>query len=110
AEVDRAEVEAVDHWGRRGAAVDDPIAPGQVVVYLRSPGDVVHGAGALDAGLLGRRVVGPQPTATVPARLPAEARGGKAGVLVGREAQCGLEQRAAGVRRVTVGTGCVEAL
>src|SRR5829696_5248728 len=59
AEVDRAEVVAVAHVGHRAARLADAPLPGQVVVVMGGPGDVVHRPGALAAVGLGRRVVGP---------------------------------------------------
>ena len=46
AEVDRLEVEAVDHGRRPRAAFDHALAPGLVLLGRRGPGDVVDGARA----------------------------------------------------------------
>ena len=54
AEVDRAEVEAVDHGRRLRAGRGDPLAPGLVLLHRRGPGDVVDGARAADPALRGR--------------------------------------------------------
>src|SRR5207249_4680386 len=56
-EVDRAEVEAVDHWSRVAAAFDDAVAPRDVVLQRRGPGDVVDGAGATQAPGFGGGIV-----------------------------------------------------
>src|SRR6266508_3005482 len=53
AEVDRAEVVAVDDRRRRAAALDHPLAPALVLLGRRRPGDVVHGSRAADPGLSG---------------------------------------------------------
>ena len=50
AEVDRAEPEAVDDLGRAAAGVGDAVAPRLLLLHRRRPRDVVHGAGAGDAG------------------------------------------------------------
>src|SRR3954452_3090157 len=52
-EVDRAEVEAVDHRRGGGAGRRDPLLPVIVVVHRRRPGDVVDGSRSTDAALLG---------------------------------------------------------
>ena len=67
AEVDRAKPEAVDHGCRMSAAADRPLAPGQMLVHLGGPGDVVDGAGSLQAGLGRRLVVVPAPPRASPA-------------------------------------------
>ena len=74
AEVDRAEVEAIDHRRRSRAGADHPLAPGLVVLHGRRKGDVVDRAGALDAGLGRRAVVGVGGPAALTAHLPAVAR------------------------------------
>ena len=51
AEVDRAEPEAVDHVGRAAAGLGDALPPALLVLHRRRPGDVMHGAGAGNAGL-----------------------------------------------------------
>src|SRR5258708_14190279 len=66
AEVDGAEVEALDHRRRFSPALDDAVAPRDVVFLGRSPGHGVHGAGSAEpAGPRG--LVRP---IKVPARLP----------------------------------------
>ncbi len=57
AEVDRAEVRAVDDRRRLRAALARGVAPGGVVLVARGPGDVVDGAGPLQAALGGRGIV-----------------------------------------------------
>src|SRR5205085_6375470 len=70
AEVDRAEVEAVDD-GRRGrAGVERALPPRLVVVHRRGPRDVVDRARAAHAALGGRRVVDVEAAAPLAARLP----------------------------------------
>ena len=49
AEVDRLEVEAVDHGRRPVSGLGDPLLPVVVIVDLRRPRDVVHGSGAGNA-------------------------------------------------------------
>src|SRR5207247_5998837 len=53
AEVDRAEVEAVDHRRRMGSGLRDALLPGLVVVHRRGPRHVMHRPRAADAPLLG---------------------------------------------------------
>src|SRR5262249_20037357 len=69
AEIDGFKVEAVDHGRRPRAGVRNTILPGRVFVRKRGPGDVVHGAGAADARLLGRGVVAVPTFAPVAASL-----------------------------------------
>ena len=57
AEVDRAEVLAVDDLRGLHALVDHALTPGLVVAVLRCPGDVVNGPRSLGALLRRRRVV-----------------------------------------------------
>src|SRR5688572_14081662 len=71
AEVDRAEVVAVDHGRGPAAALLDPAAPGLVLLVLRGPGHVVHGARSLDAALARRGVVVVEAAAARAAGLPA---------------------------------------
>src|SRR3954449_1048199 len=52
-EVDGVEVVAVDHRRDVHAGPGDALLPGDVLVVARVPGDVVHGAGALHAALVG---------------------------------------------------------
>src|SRR5918999_1810376 len=78
AEVDRAEVVAVDHRSGAAPALLDAAAPGLVVLVLGRPGDVVHRSRALDAALGGRGVVQVEPAAARPAGLPGGARLGEA--------------------------------
>src|SRR3954449_2565195 len=73
AEVDGAEPEAVDHRRRAAARGGDAIAPLLLLVHLRRPRDVVHRAGAGDAGLGGRLVVLDPAGAVGAARRPAVA-------------------------------------
>src|SRR5205807_5046001 len=70
AEVDRLEVEAVDHRRRVRAGLDHPLAPILVCLRLAGPGDVVDGARALDAGFGRRFVVGVHGAALLAADLP----------------------------------------
>ena len=63
AEVDRAEVVAVLHGRDVHPGLADAGAPRQVVLVARRPRDVVDGAGAVEAALGGRRVVGPREVA-----------------------------------------------
>src|SRR5690348_13908414 len=51
AEVDRPEVEAVDHRRRLPARREHPLAPGRVLVDRRCPGDVVNCPGAAGSAL-----------------------------------------------------------
>ena len=53
AEVDRAEVEAVDDRGRPRAGLRDAVAPRLVLVQRRRPGDVVDRACARKTTLVG---------------------------------------------------------
>src|SRR5829696_194161 len=71
AEVDRAEVEAVDHRGGPASGLDHALAPGLVVVHLRGPGDVVNAAGALQAALGRRLGIAPEAATALAAGLPA---------------------------------------
>src|SRR5581483_5843544 len=52
AEVDGAEVEAIDDRGRSAVERLDALAPGLVLLDRRSPGDVMHGAGAGESARL----------------------------------------------------------
>ena len=85
AEVDRAEVEAVDHRGRLRAGRDRPLAPLLVLVHGRGPGDVVDAAGALQRALLAaalRRRRGRRGSSRAPPscpRRPARTRAPRAG-------------------------------
>src|SRR3954470_18219744 len=67
AEVDRAEVEAVDHRRRPRARALDGRAPRLVILHRRRPRDVMHRACALDAAAL-RLVVDVEAAAPVAAR------------------------------------------
>src|SRR5438105_5134597 len=103
AEVDRAEVEAVDDGRRRRARLQRPRPPCLVVVHRRGPGDVVDGACAPEPALGRRRVVEVAATPLLAARLPL--------VPAARfEAQPVLEERAAPLGRARVGAHAVEAL
>ena len=102
-EVDRLEVEAVDHRRRAVARLGDALLPGVVILDRRRPGDVVDGAGAGDAAALGRGVVGVPAAASLAARLPRV-------VAVRAEAERVLEQRGAAVGVDRVGADAVEAL
>src|SRR5919109_735344 len=94
AEVDGAKPETIDDRGGPGAALDDAIAPGLVLVHLRRPRHMVDCAASGHARLGRRLVVAVQPAAPLPPGLPAAAGGGEAERL--------LEQRAAalGIARV----------
>src|SRR5207245_5293634 len=70
-EVDRAEVEAVDHRSGIAAAGDDLLAPGLVVFQRRGPRDVMDGARAAKSTRLGSRVVDVEGAARVASRLVA---------------------------------------
>src|SRR5207244_6805182 len=70
AEVDRAEVEAVDDGRRRRAGVERPLPPRLVVVHRRGPGDVVDGARTAEPALGGRRVVDVEAATLLAAHLP----------------------------------------
>src|SRR5438445_11360911 len=70
-EVDRAEVEAVDHRSGIAAARDDLLAPRLVVFHRRGPRDVVDGARAAKSTRLGSRVVHVEGPARVASRLVA---------------------------------------
>ena len=74
AEVDRLEVEAVDHRGRLGAGRDRPLAPLLVLVDRRGPGDVVDAAGALERALRGWLVVEVEAAARVRRAPPSRRR------------------------------------
>src|ERR687891_1619187 len=74
AEVDRAEVVAVDHRGGAAAALLDAPAPRLVVLVLRCPRDVVHRSRALYATVGWRGVVEVQAAAAGAARLPGPVR------------------------------------
>src|SRR5262245_29871045 len=93
AEVDGAEVEAVDHRRRARPGLDHPLASLLVIVHLGGPGDVVDAAGSLKAALGGRRVEAVEASASIAAGIPA--------VVPGLEAER-LEEPAAriGVARV----------
>src|SRR3954447_26806466 len=58
AEVDRAEVVAVEDLRHIAAGLDDPAAPLPLLFVAGRPGDVVDGARARN-GIAHRRVVGP---------------------------------------------------
>src|SRR5439155_12420156 len=100
-EVDRAEVEPVDHRRRLPAERENALAPRLVLVHRRCPGDVMDRACTGRASLRGRLVVGIQPAATRAARLPA--------VVSSLELQAFQEAPAALGRRA-VRTDAVEAL
>src|SRR5205814_7255548 len=100
AEVDRAEVEAVDDRRGGAAGLEDALLPGLVLLGCRGPGDVVDGAGAGDA-LPVRVVVRVEPAAPLTARLP--------GLAVPRELER-LEEAAAPLRVARIGVDGVEAL
>ena len=70
AEVDRLEVETVDDRGRMRSGLGHAGAPGLVLVHLRGPGDVMHGAGAGNPGLGWRLVEAVGRAARVAADLP----------------------------------------
>src|SRR5207249_11788857 len=102
AEVDRAEPEAIDH--RRGvhAGLRDRLLPGILLGDLCREGNVMDGAGAADAAVDRRRVVGEAPATSLPAHLPR--------ALVCRaEAEHLLEQLRTGMRIDTEGLDAVEA-
>src|SRR5438105_11607532 len=102
AEVDRAEVEAVDHRRGRGTRLGDAFLPGLVVVHRRSPGDVMHRARAADTALVGA-VVAIERAALLAADLPG-------GLAVRRELERLLEEVAALLRVEGVGANGVESL
>src|SRR5918998_4434362 len=103
AEVDRAEVEAVDHLGRAGAGARDALAPALLLVEPRGEGDVVDAAGALARRRLGRRVVDVGAAALAAADLPGP-------VLAAGEAERVAQQRSATLRVVRVRAHAREAL
>src|SRR6266568_1231332 len=80
AEVDGAEVEPVDDRRRVRLRGGDSLLPGLVLFRRRCPGNVMDGAGSLDAGLGGRVVVGVRRAALHAAHLPR-------GVAAGLEGQ-----------------------
>ena len=82
AEVDRAEVEAVDHRGRRGAALDHASRARPRARRSRGPGDVVDAAGALEAGLGRRLVVGPEARRAARRAPPSRRRRGRIPIVV----------------------------
>src|SRR5690242_18031114 len=71
AEVDRAEVEAVDDGGRIRARGQHSLMPALVLLRERGERHVVHAARALEGGLRGWRVVDVEAAATLPADLEA---------------------------------------
>src|SRR5262249_12302942 len=75
AEIDRAEVEAIDHRCGAGAGRDHAVAPCLVVINLRSPGDVVHAARALQSPLARWLAVAPEASASIAPALPARLTG-----------------------------------
>src|SRR5437763_12294947 len=89
AEVDRAEVEAVDDRRRVSAALRDALLPRFVLVLGRGPGDVMDRARTWDAGLARRLVVRVPGAALCAADLPH-------GVAVRVERERPLEELAAG--------------
>src|SRR5207244_8132498 len=98
-----AEVEAIDHRRRPRARLDHSGAPSLVVLRRRGPGDVVDGAGALEARLGRWVVVGVDGAAVLPASLPEP--------LVARgEAERVREQRPARRGVACVGADAGEAL
>ena len=101
-EVDRLEVEAVDHRGRMRARFGHAPLPGLVLVHRRGPRDVVDGARARDPALGRRGVVGVVRAAFLAAGLPA--------VGAAFEAERLLEKRAAALGRRRVRTHRVEAV
>src|SRR5205823_5553390 len=98
AEVDRLEVEAVDHRRRPCPGLGDPPLPRLVLLRWRRPRHVVDGAGTADTALGGRRVVDVERAAGLPARLEA-----------GFEAEHVLEERPARLRIGGEGTDAGEA-
>src|SRR5919201_95981 len=103
AEVDRPEVEAIDHRRRRGTGLQNPLAPGLVVFHGRGPGDVVDRPSPADA-VLGGYVISVEGSAVVAAHLPAVPH------VVGCKAERVLEEALAAGRVVGVGADAVEAL
>src|SRR5207244_1227080 len=91
AEVDGAEVEAVDDRRRVGAGGGDALLPGLVLLRRRCPGNVVDRACSLDAGLGRRVVVGVRRAALRAAHLPL-------GVARGLEGQRLLQEAPAWAR------------
>src|SRR5947209_9395649 len=73
AEIDRLEVEPVDHgcWVQAGRG--HALLPGLVLLDRRCPGDMVDGAGAGDRGRLPVDDALVEPAAVITARLPAAA-------------------------------------
>src|SRR5207245_2254988 len=68
-EVDRAEVEAVDHGRWVAAPFNDAVAPGDVVLHGRRPSDVVDRARPTQTARLGCGVIGVERAARIAARL-----------------------------------------
>src|SRR5215207_2544332 len=98
-EVDRAEVEAIDHRCGPSPLGNHPVTPGLVLVDLRGPGDVVDAPRALKAAL-GRRGIEPvEPAAALAPGLPV--------VLASLEPESLLEERPARVGVARVGAGAV---
>src|SRR5919204_411365 len=95
--------EAVDDRRRRRAGLGGPAPPLLVVGHRRGPGDVVDGAGALDAPLAWRRVVDVEPAAPLAARLPRH-------FAARLEREPLLEEPPARLGRARVGAHAVEAL
>src|SRR5439155_15771597 len=103
AKVDRAEPEAVDHRRRVHAGLRDRVLPGFLLGDLRREGNVMDGAGAADATVDRRRVVGEEPAASLPAHLPRA-------LACRAEAEYPLEQLPARIRIDPEGPDAVEAL
>src|SRR5215207_5862222 len=90
-EVDRAEVEAIDHRCGPSPLADHPVAPGRVLIDLRGPGDVVDAARALQAALLRRLGAAPETASVFSPDFPPAS----IGPLDRLKAECVFEQRAA---------------
>src|SRR5438874_826540 len=101
-EIDRAEIEAVDHRRGGGTRLGDAFLPGLVVVHRRRPGDVMHGARAADTALVGA-VVAVERAALLAADFPG-------GVAVRRELERLLEEVSAPLRVASVRANGVESL
>src|ERR671936_2190586 len=71
AEVDRAEIEAVDDGSRPRTRALDALAPRLVVVHRRRPSHVMDGPGAADAAFRRRLVIGIPAAALFTPDLPA---------------------------------------
>src|SRR5919197_1598164 len=102
AEVDGAEVEAVEDRGRRAALLDDARPPPFVLLHRRGPGDVVDGARSTDAAHRGLVVQVERAALLAPPLVAA-----RAGDV---EAEAVLQEAATRLGAVREGSNAVEAL